>query len=537
MRFVKQVLFVLRFKVFYLALFLAAFIGYKISKSENPSETINSTNTFLSTEWIINGIVTQYSSVASLNLNRQVDIESLVFVDTNTQNENELSQTINCLIKIDNNYLVLNTSILRIRLNPNKYNVSFMWRVKCTLKTKEHKYLFDRILVSILDSEWSFNFNKKLDYILFQKPSFYNQMIPKIKSIANCVHMVYAIDKNKLNRILNWIQIQKEFGLNKIKFYFWQVDEYIKKEILKENFDFVQIVEYKTNFDQVCHWFINKLKQYPNSDHYKQAYDYCSKAYQRFFDLNDVKVKANHKRVCSNDCLFNFKYSYEYVTNYDFDEFIFPRYFNTNLSLDFKKANNQQNNLTYNLYSYAKKLTNIYGQNVAYFYFENVMFLNNFKSLIDKILQFNTKNNTLEIISYNIEPYKIDFRLNLEQDLKKIKSFQEYQNYIKCLNNSISKNLILNPKWNNLYATPINRAGKSIYRTDFTESYNPHYADRIKANTHAVKVPLDLGYSSHFRDDDLIWGSLSYSFDKLFMDIEYYNFLFRFSQNLKFYDL
>lgn len=509
------------------------------NKIEIKNPIYRDENIFKTNTWIVNGIITQYSSLISLTDRKQIEIESLLFIYLNSEIEKELDSRLKCLVKINEDYLLLNsTENYKIPLYANKQGIKFLLRVKCVLNKKEHKYEFEKIQVSVLDQELSDNYQNKLNFILFQKPSFFNRLVPKIKSVANCVHFVYSIDKPKLRKMRDWIRIQRELGQHKIKFYFWLVPQAIKNEVLKGNENFVEIIDFPTNYSQVCAWQIRKVEQYPNSPEYKLILENCKRSIEKFFDVNDIMGQRTLKEVCSNDCLFNFRYLYEYVTNYDFDEFILPRYLNTrhllshpmNLTDKCSEINETEGNFTLpDLYSYAKSLQNIYGSNVAYFYFKNVAFFTKHDELIKEILNLNKLNSTKPKLVYKANQL-ISFSILSEQDANVLRLFEKYQPYVTCLNKTISNNSLLDSKWNNIYATQIDRLGKSIYNTEHTEAYHAHFSHSIKSKTKSVRVPLDRGYCSHFRDSDFIIRNINHNIDKLFFDFEYYNFLYRFSQ-------
>lgn len=517
-----------------------------------PSD--NEENNFPTKEWIVNGIVTQYSSLISLNESNHLEIESLVFVNINRKDENLLNETLQCLIKKDDVYMVLNqTELHGIRIMPTKYGLRRLWRVRCVLNETEHNFNLENFYVSIIDSRDHPKLVEKFNLFLFHKPEFFSRIVPKIKSVANCVHMINNLDEHKLQKLLNWIKIQKEIGLHKIKLYFHLVPREIIDKVLKQNENFIEIVNHKTNFSDVCKWQIKKLEENPNSEDYNRTYKYCAESFKKFFDLQDLYVKNSHERVCSNDCYSNFKYVYEYVGNYDFDEFIFPRNFSKNYFLNLtlnskakcrsvREVAQKQSQINYDLYSYIKKLQNVYGKNIAYFQFENVLLLNEYPKIVKRILEIdqnlswiissNTTNFT-NLLKYEINNTAISYKIDLKKDLNFLKSFKNFGYYIKCLNSSIRQNAYLNYKWNNLYGTVVNnREGKSIFNTNFTESYNQHFADAVKPKTKRAKIPIDVGYVSHFRDEDHKVTS-TYPVHYLTIDIEYYNFLYRFSHKYK----
>lgn len=125
----------------------------------------------------------------------------------------------------------------------------------------------------------------------------------------------------------------------------------------------------------------------------------CANVHEIFFDDSIFGRVNSLEKLCDNDCFLTFKYTHEFVTNYDFDEVIFPRKYTTN-DLSFFDAPTSQDTFNctlvrsnfdtndYSLYSYVQKLKNKYGQNVGCFQFEHVLFVDNFdRGWIDNILK------------------------------------------------------------------------------------------------------------------------------------------------------
>jgi hypothetical protein len=97
----------------------------------------------------------------------------------------------------------------------------------------------------------------------------------------------------------------------------------------------------------------------------------------------------------------------------------------------------------------------------------------------------------------------------------------------------------LDAKWRNILLSFLStqRLGKSIFNTDLVLSINPHKSDRTRPDAACVKVPMDLGFVSHFRDEDISTKINSHQFAHvnnfpirhLVLDFEYFLFLMRFS--------
>ncbi|CAF0821566.1 unnamed protein product [Brachionus calyciflorus] len=236
--------------------------------------------------------------------------------------------------------------------------------------------------------------------------------------------------------------------------------------------------------------------------------------------------------MCSNDCLLHSKYEYEYLSNYDFDEFILPRKHGSNYFMnvnfkensscdDFKNWTNE-NKINYNIIDYVKSLLKNYGSDVAYFHFPNVQYLVDFEQVKKQLLNINSD----YLINYETEFTKLKYHLNNVTDQIYLKSMRDLQPYLNCLNESISKNNFYLPRWNNVYASVINnREGKSIYLTNNTLSYNQHYAWITRPNTKGVRLPVDVAFVCHLRDHDISIVR-DYSSNELFLDLEYYRFIF-----------
>ncbi|CAF1133746.1 unnamed protein product [Brachionus calyciflorus] len=246
-----------------------------------------------------------------------------------------------------------------------------------------------------------------------------------------------------------------------------------------------------------------------------------------FNNLSDYFVNNLHERMCTNNCLLESKYEYEYLTNYDFDEFVFPRNFMTNhvkqSDYDLENIDLTLNN---NIMDYISKLNKKYGKNISYYAFENVLFLNEHAFLNKKIVNLEKNETSIE---YKFPPCNLVYKFDSRNDSEWVNAVRKIQPYVSGLNETIKKSEILNYKLNNLVGSLVNnRDGKSIYNTNFTESLNQHFAWTTTKNS--IKVPIDFGYVSHFRDRDLVINK-TFDLAQVYYDIEYYNFLYKLISN------
>lgn len=259
----------------------------------------------------------------------------------------------------------------------------------------------------------------------------------------------------------------------------------------------------------------------------------CQNLIETFFDQKNENTLNAHELVCTNDCVTNLKYSYEFITNFDLDEFIFPRFHNTTdySSNEFDCKRKAMKN--YNIYEYASNLLNLYGSNVSAFHFEHVLFLDHMdEHFLQKIFSYQTTNRTKfrkETFAYkNLASMNIVIQ---NKDMSLIQFIRDKKDLIDCLNRTIHGEGKLETFWNRVYGIHMNnRLGKSIFISNRTELVNQHIPIRANVIRRHLNVPLSLGFSSHFRED--ISGFML-TFDQIpfqlfYFDMEFYEFLANF---------
>lgn len=263
--------------------------------------------------------------------------------------------------------------------------------------------------------------------------------------------------------------------------------------------------------------------------------------------------------IATNECLASFKHTHKYVTNYDFDEFIFPRKFVPTRNLDeiaryissCPKNSQPENNLTsvktlnisttrYSLYEYVTDLMTKYAERrgtkkIAWFHFEHMLFFdrvpNEFIANLERVYSMNA---TFPLfLRFKYDKFMLQLRYESERDSDLARSVLDTQRDIQCINSSqetTARQFVLHDKFNRVYGIWRDiRSGKSVFNTDYVELVNQHYGER-KNDQEAIdiKVPLDEGFASHYREsiDGQFFGFTKPFSDYFRVDIEAFAFLY-----------
>jgi hypothetical protein len=515
-------------------------INIEIKQPFTRIHSIDDIHFHSSNEWIFNFNITQYSSIfSSLKPSNEIITESLVLFDyEDIYNMAYINDNVKCLIHINQNevFYMKPIKILKIDLMPVNGKPKSLFKIECFFAYDpiSIKYLH----VSIIDSKY---FALNQHPISFQKAIFYNRNIPKQKAIVNCVHMIRNLNEEKLKTLKEWIQIQKRIGVAKLKLYFFQVNSTILSDLSKLDSNYLELVNYKTSFNQICKRNIEMVKKYPNSTNFIYLYNNCKKSFNIHFKsiFTDVDLFNTHERINTNDCYLKSKYQYEFFSNYDFDELIIPRQLdNTFTDCGRQKMKSHFNNI----YDYVIKLIDILKESnhekISFLRFENFVSLD-YKIVEETFLielkRFKMKLNNVVLGFFDRNGYFIHEELKYHHqdannsqfnfyvthnDLNKIEIYKKIIND-KCFN----KDKLF--KWRNPYGFLCKyRDGKSIFITDFTEALHQHYSDNIITGSKGIRVPLKYGRINHIRDriDDILMN-LTMPFNHFDIDLEYFNFI------------
>jgi hypothetical protein len=479
------------------------------------------------TNWVVNQNTLQYSSFLLVDRNKQtIYIENLVLFNDNFW-YHSVYYRVKCLArhKPTNKVYINNIhKITRVIFMPIDNKTRYLWKIRCKL---------DSNISNSLNSDWEFtvvhmnDYELSLDFVEYQKPRTFDLTKPKKKAVAHCLHLMRCLNQQRLGQLLDWLSIQKLIGVDKIRMYFYDVDQNVETDIFhRHNKDFIQIVYYPTSFNKVCAKRIRDYDLQPANPVYKQLLIDCERTFDRHFNFSRGYTSNSHERINTNDCYTNFQYEYEYVTNYDFDEIIFPRSYDTRFSIGvsrFVNCLNQTNKqLQYDksvmnhksIYDYADILFRKYGKSVTpSLFFAHVIFMPDFDTLQLKKVFFSNRTCTLELVHDSNQTH---FEL-FNAEFKKAKCISK-----EPLSIAYNFKRLISGKLGH------DDRGKSIFNTDLTEAINQHYVTNKKKwfGVSRIKVPLNLGYVSHMRENpERISCNEKMQIDSFFIDYEYFIFI------------
>jgi len=269
----------------------------------------------------------------------------------------------------------------------------------------------------------------------------------------------------------------------------------------------------------------------------------CKNSYNINFNSSKrtSKDKKNiHQAFNDNDCYLDYKYVYEYVSNYDFDEFIFPRQdFSPSQSRLLNSSKNMISKPNYDINKYTKYLHDLFGgKNISSLHFVNTFMLIDNRNLLDNILNYMYDKVSNQSIEYKERNSSAQFRVN-KNDTEIIDKFWKRviplidslneTNRLRSIRSNGRNSFFFNTKWNNAYGFRwFYGRQKCIYVTDNALTIGTHYTRNFLKGTKNKVVPFNYGFLSHFRGDYDLGGDKELidrlSFNRLQYDIEYYLF-------------
>ena len=472
-------------------------------------------------EWTLNVDFLQYSSIIFIEKNQNIILEVLALL--NYENESEIyenKKNISCLLLAGNNELRRSGELFEIIKIPlmykkTNYSVIDLWKFKC--KIINNSKIYDSYKVAIIN-QFSFETVPK-SLIKYQQATIYTDKIEKKAAIANCVHLVRDLEGNRFKNLLNWLELQFKIEMKQITLYFFKPNEQVKKYLVEKYPNKrVIIVDYKTSKNDICKY---EMSLNLNSTINRVLFDICEKSFNKHFTMSRGYVLYGHERINDNDCFMHYKYEYEYVTNFDFDDLVFPRYYNTN---DFALNDSCTKNKSisnYSIYDYAKRLFNKYGSKASCLLFKHVLFITIDQKLFIESIKL--KNETITLENNHNGLRHMFFNVSAEN--------YKYLNYLldaykaySCLNITNNK---FTMEWNNPFGVVFDkRSGKSIFHTGNTEGVMQHFTYNSVHGTRIVDVPIIDGFTGHYRESIWFFFQNHYqSIENFFIDIEYYKFL------------
>ena len=399
-----------------------------------------------------------------------------------------------------------------------KTTIDRIWRIQCTVpaELREQITLTDDILISVVDYEDYLDKKRRFGQdnliLQFHKPLIFdNQYVSKKRAVAHCVHTIRGVDAISLKRLTEWLLIQREFGYAHIKLYFLDahaVDRIDVQELLQtSNADFrVDLVKYPTSVDDNCGWMQNV-----STTIYSECESLVTDRIRRVNSMQHI-----HEKLCTNDCYFKLRHSYAYVTNFDFDELLFPRQMKVDeYAPFFDDVNNSSSCLQrrtptvkHNIYEYAERLITKYEREskpvrVAAMHFDHFLAIPT-KSRSGKheldVLDMNEHGE----IRLRLNGRLVTATINTNEDVASVLTYKRVVALTQCLLNRtrISSFDLL---WTSPFMLRVEgRYGKTLFATDYTEMLNQHGPHAMAPNSQLKFVPLEDGFSSHYRKSSFV---------------------------------
>jgi hypothetical protein len=482
---------------------------------------------FDSRNWIFNGIILQYSTIAHLNAKKTILYIDLIVLAYDLKNYH-----LTCILFWNDtrNHVL---SEPRQIIEQDKYMQRRVYNVKCEFNINSTE--LGNFSTCCIDSRVLKETTDNSSVMFSQRPVIHDlKERPKKNSIVNCVHLIRKVDLELYNKIKNWLVIQRSLGIDQVRFYSIDEEKVHLQKLRVEFPKFLDVTEYQYNVTETC----SVLKSHGLKN--------CTETYNPFFERG--QFYNFHERVATNDCLVHSRFTHKYMTNLDVDEVIFPRYhsmkhhlemnkreLDSNCSVEYSLFRNSPEIKThdYDLNFMIERMTEEHGSNVAFFHFSHYLFLSDFEQFYDLLQKSIAHKKTC--FMYNAH-FSHDTNLNFELGEDYIeygKSILRAKNLTECLYEIHLKRKanVLDKKWTRALATMFNnRAGKSIYNTQLTVSINQHLANAIMTESRRVNVPDVDAYVGHFRDTDVASHApptniLNFSIRDVTIDVEYLYFL------------
>jgi hypothetical protein len=515
------------------------------------TEDVGYLNTRLNHEWILNNNIMQYSSYIIYKSDSKALIESLIIPIKQAS-----MMPFKCVLKYPNGSLRLYDAIQAYPIvesvnYPEGHSKTTTYHVKCEIADYA---LFDdknkQSLVAIIDgSEFDFTKNEsdlrsmRLSFtsLKYQLPTYIDARQPKKKATAHCIHMLYDLEFNgNADGLAQFFDILIDLKINEIKMYIYRHHSLVDLNLMR-NYKFLSVVHHDAVHHRVCQLEIYNLKRAPNSELFKYSYDQCMLGFRKFFQIIEVaRVKAIHDKLNTNDCYINFRHLYEIVTNYDYDEFIWPRVsmlgqlqtVYDNMTGDLKSMCGYRPPRVLDAYDYESSLLKRHS-NTGSLRLEHVAMIDfsvNLDQFFNDLEQAISNNvnmgSNMRIISYKESGYDVKFTV-ADSELAYAKQLVQYYKIVRKMSEYLAKVSKLRKNLNRavaLYA-PV-RLGKSIFDTDRCDLINAHGAETPKSTS----LQVTFGFVSHFRE---FYGGFlpiknrKTSITRLYIDMEYYHYFFK----------
>ena len=101
--------------------------------------------------------------------------------------------------------------------------------------------------------------------------------------------------------LLNWVYMQREIGVSKIKMCLFNINKRQQDMIIKHFGDFVQIINHKTKMNQVCQYQLAKYTENSNNTTgaLKFILDNCKNLFNVHFRMSHYATFQHQQMICT----------------------------------------------------------------------------------------------------------------------------------------------------------------------------------------------------------------------------------------------
>jgi hypothetical protein len=554
------------------------------------NNTINYSQNY---KYVVNNNIAQYSSYILIDedeFNRNLTYTIVVLVQYNFENVKDFGtkENFSCLIRSITDDKIMEIEAFHKPLMYDKEAGKLVFKFKSIERNDVEKMVIAVIwkpdynktinLNEFLNRFDEINSNNRVlpfDLIKYQIPTIIESVNSRLPSVGLCVHYTYEMP----NYIINWIENNLLFGFGIIMFYDGTNGGELTIKIRNhfgENNKLV-IKPYNMTFDSLCSPSV-LFNQFEHLNLNDKIRKYLSDSCQNLFNKNfkdPFAFRSFHEQVTVNDCLTVLKEQYEFIANFDLDEFIFPRNYKNYEDFYEKNATYScdrvdkicQLKVFYN--SFKPEISD--GTNKNYFYNYLMEIIQKEKKATEKISEMGSIyfldspflipdsqekdliENLGSIVKVDKELLSFPYKFNLgfhnltlgktsrivthtfiieREDFSYVEYlYNNYKTFISCIYN---RYLIKSSKINSnlaryLYYTaePEERPSKVIYYYKHVNTIFIHRPIDFNESAWNIHVPYTSGHISHFRYSLtrlFKWNSTG-SIRKLNIDFEYVFFL------------